>query len=149
MRVRTAWIVLVALGLGWVVPDLGQGALGVSVAEAKSSTYTRKRVNGRWITGKFTRQSTPARVPETVAERAVAEPPAVPTPQLRRADPLALPPPPLAQTFFAPPAELVALAPDQRLARLRNGLLQFAEQPMERLRLGLEQRARAMADQYR
>jgi hypothetical protein len=148
MRARIAWIMLAAVGLGWAVPDLGQCAFGVSAAAAKSGVYTRKRVNGRWISGTFTRKSDRTRAHETVAERAVAEPPAGPAPQVRRGDPLALPPPPLAQTFFAPPAELVALAPDQRLEKLRNGLRQLAEQPMERLRLELEQRARIMADRY-
>ena len=49
------WLVALAAGL-FAIPTGAPSSIGVGTAEARDY-YTRKRVNGRWITGRFPRQS--------------------------------------------------------------------------------------------
>lgn len=59
--IRTAAVLALALG-GYIVPaGSGHSLLGVTPADA-AHVYTRKRVNGRWITGSFTGSARSRRV---------------------------------------------------------------------------------------
>jgi hypothetical protein len=54
MRLRYATLFAAVLSLGWLAPQPGRPDLGLS-AKADPDFYTRKRVNGEWITGWFPR----------------------------------------------------------------------------------------------
>ena len=54
MRLRYATLFAAMLSLGWLAPQPGRPDLGLS-AKADPDFYTRKRVNGEWITGWFPR----------------------------------------------------------------------------------------------
>jgi hypothetical protein len=54
-RRAIVWVVALAAGL-FAIPTGAPSSIGVGTAEARDY-YTRKRVNGRWITGRFPRQS--------------------------------------------------------------------------------------------
>lgn len=56
MRLRYALAFAVAWLIGWSAPNPTQRGMGLS-AQADPDYYTRKRVNGVWITGKFRRES--------------------------------------------------------------------------------------------
>ena len=56
MRLRYALAFAVAWLIGWSAPNPTQPGMGLS-AQADPYYYTRKRVNGIWITGKFRRES--------------------------------------------------------------------------------------------
>ena len=139
MRVRVflaATVFFVAtMGASPSSTDLG---LGITAAEAKT-VYTRKRVNGRWITGRFVRggrEETAARKTKvsgktkaadkeqaSVAEAAPAEPPAIPPPRPSTA-PLAVAVPSAALL----PAAVTATSPEERMRQLRQALEAKAKQ---------------------
>lgn len=55
---KSGWVAVVVSTLAFLAspvewPDGWDGALGVRPAMAKDAFYTRKRVNGRWVTGRF------------------------------------------------------------------------------------------------
>lgn len=54
MRFGYTTIFAVAWMIGWLAPNPTQPGMGLS-AQADPNYYTRKRVNGVWITGKFYR----------------------------------------------------------------------------------------------
>jgi hypothetical protein len=54
MRLHYALAFAVSWMIGWVAPNPTQPRMGLS-AQADPDYYTRKRVNGVWITGKFPR----------------------------------------------------------------------------------------------
>ncbi len=56
MRIGYTTIFVVAWMIGWLAPNPTQPGMGLS-AQANPDYYTRKRVNGVWITGKFRRAS--------------------------------------------------------------------------------------------
>ena len=56
MRFGYTTIFAVAWMIGWLAPNPAQPGMGLS-AQADPDYYTRKRVNGVWITGKFRRTS--------------------------------------------------------------------------------------------
>ena len=56
MRIGCTTIFAVAWMIGWLAPNSAQPGMGLS-AQADPDYYTRKRVNGVWITGKFRRTS--------------------------------------------------------------------------------------------
>jgi hypothetical protein len=56
MRLHYALAFAVAWFIGWFAPNPAQPGTGTS-AQADPDYYTRKRVNGVWITGKFPRTS--------------------------------------------------------------------------------------------
>ena len=56
MRIGCTTIFAVAWMIGWLAPNPVQPGMGLS-AQADPDYYTRKRVNGVWITGKFRRTS--------------------------------------------------------------------------------------------
>jgi hypothetical protein len=56
MRLRYALAFALAWLIGWSAPNPTQPGMGLS-ARADPDYYTRKRVNGVWITGKFRRES--------------------------------------------------------------------------------------------
>ncbi len=56
MRIGCTTIFAVASMIGWLAPNSAQPGIGLS-AQADHDYYTRKRVNGVWITGKFRRTS--------------------------------------------------------------------------------------------
>lgn len=108
----------VAAILGACPNDHFPGPFGIGPAEAKNY-YTRKRVNGRWITGRFPKRSTNvAKVPARTAPTAVAQ--SAPAP-----------PPPAARPPQNPPV------PVNSTLQERNRLM-----PLQR---ALEERARSMA----
>jgi hypothetical protein len=130
VRTRVYWraIVFSAVTLGsWV--GTGPGLLGVTPAEAKAF-YTRKRVNGHWITGRFPKRHATATRP---AREGRARPAAAPVVTLTAAlpvpaplanstapdakrEPTAAPPVAAPATPIAPPTE------EQRLNGLREAL---------------------------
>jgi hypothetical protein len=132
MPVRTPvyWraIVFSAVTLGCCI-GAGPSFLGVTPAEAKAF-YTRKRVNGHWITGRFPkRHATAARpalegkarpVPAPVVTSTAALPVAAPltkSPALdSRPEPAAAPP------VAAPAAPIGSPTEEQRLQGLREAL---------------------------
>ncbi len=56
MRFGYTTIFAVAWMIGWLAPNPTQPGMGLS-AQADPDYYTRKKVNGVWITGKFRRTS--------------------------------------------------------------------------------------------
>ena len=56
MRLGCTSVFAVAWMIGWLAPNPTQPGMGLS-AQADPNYYTRKRVNGVWITGKFRRES--------------------------------------------------------------------------------------------
>ena len=56
MRFGYTTIFAVAWMIGWLAPNPAQPGMGLS-AQADPDYYTRKKVNGVWITGKFRRTS--------------------------------------------------------------------------------------------
>ena len=131
---RLAVVVSATLG---VVPGVGFGqpaAFGVAAAEAR--VFTRKRVNGRWITGRFVAKqaASPSRGRVRMASRGRpsaqdSEPEQVPTPPVRAtlgaAAAAAVTAPLLAGTAPAPSA---ASAPqmDERMLKRQEALRERA-----------------------
>ena len=56
MRIGYTTIFAVAWMIGWLAPNPTQPGMGLS-AQANPDYYTRKKVNGVWVTGKFRRTS--------------------------------------------------------------------------------------------
>ena len=119
---------------GGFFEGLPDRTLGVRSAEAKDY-YTRKRVNGRWITGRFPKDSagnsTGVKRPSPKLDvlRFSATPPADPEPRPAQASPLARPAPDASSS--APAPEPLAPPP--------------GSEPLLRLRAALESHARTLA----
>jgi hypothetical protein len=110
--------------------------VGVGVANAKEF-YTRKRVNGRWITGRFSKRERarssqskpdiPKEAQATPVRRPIVEqPPAPPAiqPIIGEEPPRPEPPEPSATVVSAPPLSAEPpLANDDRLLKLQEALL--------------------------
>jgi hypothetical protein len=119
---------------GGFFEGLPDRTLGVRSAEARDY-YTRKRVNGRWITGRFPKDSAgkstgvkrPSPKPDVL--RFSATPPADPEPRPAQASPLARPAPDASSS--APAPEPLAPPP--------------GSEPLLRLRAALESHARTLA----
>jgi hypothetical protein len=123
-NILRAVLVTAIVSGGWVLPL--PAPLGIAPAAAKEY-YTRKRVNGRWVTGRF-----PKRGAETArSTSARARTAAV------QADDVPVPPPAVRPLQAAAPAA-AALVP---------GEPQAGEQHLVPLKQALEQRARSMVAQ--
>jgi hypothetical protein len=64
-----AALILAILG----IPEIGPGFLGVTSAEADGQFYTRKRINGRWVTGKWPRGSDQRKGASSLTTRSAAQ----------------------------------------------------------------------------
>ena len=76
---RSAWLLATALtGVALLAPPVSSIGLGIGSAHAAAGYHTRKKVNGRWVTGKFRDKGgagTPA-APAATAPAAAADTPA-------------------------------------------------------------------------
>ncbi|MBL0407950.1 hypothetical protein JKG68_29050 [Microvirga aerilata] len=66
MRLHFALAFAVAWLIGWFAPNPTQPGMGLS-AQADPDYYTRKRVNGVWITGKFPRANSTKRAAQVAS----------------------------------------------------------------------------------
>ncbi len=89
-RRAIVWVVALAAGL-FAIPTGAPSSIGVGTAEARDY-YTRKRVNGRWITGRFPRQSSAPNPSQAGLEQPLTRPQA--SGQVSAAPSLSLPPEP-------------------------------------------------------
>jgi len=120
MRVRAGldrraivWVVALAAGL-FAIPTGAPSSIGVGTAEARDY-YTRKRVNGRWITGRFPRQSNAPNPSQAGLEQPPTRPQA--SGQVSAAPSLSLPPEPEG-ALRSRPVLAAATAPEDSLAGL-------------------------------
>jgi len=109
-----------AIAFGGFIGAPGDGFPGVSSAEAKEY-YTRKRVNGRWITGRFPKRQFVRRAAKRAVVARVA--PAPPSPPPRPAEISGPPRPTRSAALTQPNPEPLAPPPkDERMLRLRAAL---------------------------
>ncbi len=149
MRTKYAPVFAIALVFGWSVADPGEpGFGGTALARPKSHPHRKAEKNHHRIV----RKKHPDK--SVVKHHAPPVPPLKQTLIAQAASPSSLPsldlyiPPAPAAPFFPP--ELLPLTRDQQMERLRVGLERLAktiaasEDYREKLKLGLESRARAM-----
>jgi hypothetical protein len=153
MRRTTCWRIAICVGAifgGGAFSSADLGVVGISPAEAKSF-YTRKRVDGKWVNGRFPKKSAAKAVkkeatsasrstksakgqsrtaaPEAESVKAPARVASLPSPRAESAGQAASgvqAPAGSASTHAAPRAatgvSLVPLSEDDRLAKLREAL---------------------------
>jgi hypothetical protein len=137
--VRRATVAMAVLSGIFGAAAIDSAAPGIASAEAKNY-YTKKRVNGQWITGRFPKKSFAKSKPATKAaakttpadEAAKPEPEpaavpasvAAPAPVVGPAPVPEAPPPPAA---VAQPAPLAPLSNDERMKKLQEALKARAE----------------------
>jgi hypothetical protein len=143
----------VAVCATFLAPLPGSSGLGIGAAEAASRVYTRKKVNGKWITGRFTDGKASAtataravRFTEGVGVKGKARyaslPKYAPKVQLQTVTK-----PPASPAMVAPAAPVVpaALPADRVMATASIAPAAAPPASAERLRAGLEARARSLA----
>ncbi len=105
---------------------IDSGTPGIASAEAKDY-YTKKRVNGQWISGRFPKKSfakvktTKKTATRTAAVQEPAKPEPAPTP-VPVAGPAPMPEPPPTPAPVAQPAPLAPLGDDARMKKLQEAL---------------------------
>jgi hypothetical protein len=124
--VRGAAVAAAMLGGFFGAAVIDSGVPGIASAEAKDY-YTKKRVNGQWITGRFPKKSFAKSKPatRTAAKTAPVQDTAKPEPvsaPVAVVTPVQPPEPPAAQVPIPQPAPLAPLGDDARMKKLQEAL---------------------------